>query len=96
MPKKLLKRVEAVCRAFLWKGIVEFDGPGMVDWKKVCSPKKNGGLGVRRVCEWNIAAVGKYVWDIAQKKDCLFVKWIHSVYLIDENWWDYQAQNNAS
>ena len=25
-----------------------------------------------------------------RKKDTLFVKWIHSIYIEEENWWDYE------
>ncbi|XP_062075088.1 uncharacterized protein LOC133779108 [Humulus lupulus] len=43
-----------------------------------------------------MAAMGKYVWAIAAKKDNLFVKWINNVYLMDRNWWDYQAPLDCS
>ncbi|XP_062101003.1 uncharacterized protein LOC133806927 [Humulus lupulus] len=74
LPKKLLKEVEAICRAFLWKG----------------------GLGFRKLHDWNMAAMGKYVWAIAKKKDSLFVKWINSVYLMNHNWWDYKCPMDCS
>ena len=35
LPKKLLKEVEAICRAFLWKGIDGYGGPGLVAWNLV-------------------------------------------------------------
>lgn len=41
--------------------------PPLVAWSWVCLPKKNGGLGVHDCIAWNIAAVGKYVWQIAKK-----------------------------
>ncbi|XP_030504024.2 uncharacterized protein LOC115719211 [Cannabis sativa] len=66
-------------------------GPGFVAWEKICLPKGAGGLGFRNIQEWNVAAMARYVWDIASKKDCLFVKWIHNVYLKDRQWWDYDA-----
>ncbi|XP_062075816.1 uncharacterized protein LOC133779936 [Humulus lupulus] len=96
LPKRLLRDVEAICRAFLWKGLAGSNSPGLVAWHHVCSPKKAGGLGFRKVIDWNMAAMGKYVWAIATKKDNLFVKWINSVYLMDINWWDYQAPMDCS
>ena len=68
----------------------------MVAWNKVCSAKKSGGLGIRDVYEWNKAAVGKYIWAIARKKDTLFVKWINSVYLEGKEWWDYELPADSS
>ncbi|XP_062103059.1 uncharacterized protein LOC133814064 [Humulus lupulus] len=55
-----------------------------------------GGLGFRRIHDWNLAAMGKYVWAIAKKKDNLFVKWINSVYLLNQNWWDYKCPTDCS
>ena len=43
-----------------------------------------------------MAAMGKYVWAISKKKDNLFVKWINSVYLMNQNWWDYKCPTDCS
>lgn len=53
-------------------------------------------MGIRSLLQWNQVAVGKYVWAIANKKDNLFVKWIHNVYLVKNSWWDYQVNANSS
>ncbi|KAM6563917.1 hypothetical protein CsatB_023915 [Cannabis sativa] len=96
LPKKLLKDIEDICRSFLWKGIQGGAGPGLIAWDAICNTKNSGGLGFRNIQQWNIAALGRYVWDIASKKDCLFVRWIHSVYLKDQQWWEYDAPNDCS
>lgn len=74
LPKKILKEVEQVCMAFIWKGLHDYHGPSLVAWHKLCTEKKTGGLGVRNVHARNKAAIGKFVWAIALKKDNLFVK----------------------
>ncbi|XP_062112512.1 uncharacterized protein LOC133823677 [Humulus lupulus] len=96
MPKQLLRDIEAICRAFLWKGLAKTQGSGLVAWSSVCTPKAAGGLGFRKISEWNIASLGKYVWAIASKKDNLWVKWIHSIYLKKVDWWEYTVQQNYS
>uniref|UniRef100_A0A803Q619 Reverse transcriptase domain-containing protein n=1 Tax=Cannabis sativa TaxID=3483 RepID=A0A803Q619_CANSA len=96
LPKQLLKDIKATCRSFLWKGTQEAAGPELVAWEFICRPKSAGGLGFQNIQQWNIAALGRYVWDIASKKDCLFVKWIHMVYLKDQNWWSYAAPQDCS
>ena len=35
---------------------------------------------------WNIAAMGKYVWEISEKKDNIWVKWVHMVYIKEADW----------
>ncbi|XP_060973953.1 uncharacterized protein LOC133039141 [Cannabis sativa] len=96
LSKKLLKDVESMCRAFLWKGMTTNSGPGLVAWQQICAPKKAGGLGFRNIHDWNTAAMGKYVWAIATKKDNLFVKWINEVYLMGKNWWEYPPPTDCS
>ncbi|XP_010666323.1 uncharacterized protein LOC104883491 [Beta vulgaris subsp. vulgaris] len=43
-----------------------------------------------------MVAVGKLVWQIAQKKDVIWIKWIHSVYIREQTCWEYKAPPNAS
>ena len=85
LPKLVLKKVNAICRAFIWKGVADFNGPGYVAWDDLCKAKKEGGLGIRKTLIWNKATLGKYVWAIATKQDNLWVKWVHSVYLENNN-----------
>lgn len=59
-------------------------------------PKNKGGLGVRNFMVWNNVAIGKYTWQIAQKADSLWIKWIHSIYIRDANWWEYKPSGNVS
>ncbi|XP_062100053.1 uncharacterized protein LOC133805923 [Humulus lupulus] len=96
LPKKLLRDVEAICRAFLWKGMTYSSGPGLVAWNNVCLPKKVVGLGFRKVIYWNVVAMGKYIWAIASEKDNLWVRWIHSVYLNNLDWWEYKIPTDCS
>ncbi|XP_062103039.1 uncharacterized protein LOC133814037 [Humulus lupulus] len=94
--KMLLRSVKSICKAFLWKGAKEFDGAGNVAWEDVCKSKAKGGLGIRDVDLWNIAAIGKYVWAVAKNKESLWVKWVHSVYLKGTSWWTYESSATAS
>ncbi|XP_056698543.1 uncharacterized protein [Spinacia oleracea] len=45
---------------------------------------------------WGQAAVGKLAWAIEQKQDNLWVKWMHTVYIKNKNWLQYQAPQAAS
>ncbi|XP_074282790.1 uncharacterized protein LOC141607335 [Silene latifolia] len=91
-----MAKIESICRSFLWKGEVSSQFPALVTWDKVCLPKNKGGLGVCDLRRWNIVAVGKYVWWLMQKKDHLWVKWVHCVYLKDRSWQDYKPSHGSS
>lgn len=67
-----------------------------VAWDHVCKKKNEGGLGIRDCKKWNLAAIGKLIWDIASKADKLWVKWVNHVYIKDHDWWSYEPKNDSS
>ncbi|KAM6551429.1 hypothetical protein CsatB_001237 [Cannabis sativa] len=40
--------------------------------------------------------MGKYVWEIANKEDTLWLRWVNSVYLHNEDWWAYKLPSQSS
>ncbi|XP_057248240.1 uncharacterized protein LOC130590220 [Beta vulgaris subsp. vulgaris] len=85
-----------ICRAFLWEGKDVLHKTPPVAWADLCKPKKIGGLGIRDCIQWNVAAMGKYVWQVSEKEDLLWIKWVHSVYIKQADWWEYSAPTTAS
>lgn len=61
-------------------------------WKNICKPKKFGGLNIKNCEIWNVAGVCKQIWNVAVKKDTLWVNWIHVNYLKGQNIWDYSVK----
>ncbi|XP_062076508.1 uncharacterized protein LOC133781498 [Humulus lupulus] len=96
LPKMVVQKINQVCRAFLWKGSEMLNGPGNVSWEDVCKEKKEGGLGFKDIAMWNLCAIGKHVWDVTKKKDNSWVKWVNSVYIKHDDWWNHIAPNDAS
>ncbi|XP_074297748.1 uncharacterized protein LOC141628514 [Silene latifolia] len=96
LPKGVIKRVDAICRNYLWEGGVEYNKTPLLVWQKVCSPKKEGGLGLKWSLNWNIATVGKLAWCVATKPDKLWVQWVHHVYMKDNPWLDYIPSSAVS
>ncbi|XP_019227163.1 PREDICTED: uncharacterized protein LOC109208497 [Nicotiana attenuata] len=81
LPKKVMKMVEAICRSFLWTGTSTVSKKALVSWEKVCLPQVVGGLNVMNMICWNKAAMAKHLWAVAKKKDCLWIRWIHTFYI---------------
>ncbi|KAK9714023.1 hypothetical protein RND81_06G066200 [Saponaria officinalis] len=96
LPKTIIKKIEDVCRNFLWKGSYLYTSPPLVAWDHLCKEKKHGRLGLISAYEWNIAAVAKYVWWLANKKDHLWVRWINGVYLKGRTWREMKQVANAT
>lgn len=86
----------AICRNFLWTGKAAYSKAPLVAWELVCRPKKEGGLGIHNVYDWNKAAVAKLVWHIAQNKESLWMQWVNHLYLKGRNWKRYKCPASTS
>ncbi|RVW66281.1 putative ribonuclease H protein [Vitis vinifera] len=74
IPKVVAKRIEKIQRDFLWGG-GSLEGKGhLINWQVVCSPKEEGGLGIRKIDLLNKTLLGKWVWRYAYEKDNLWKK----------------------
>ncbi|XP_074305820.1 uncharacterized protein LOC141641042 [Silene latifolia] len=90
IPKGVIKRIEAICRNFLWCGESKYSRAPLVSWQGICFKKKEGGLSIQEAGVWNAASVGKLIYWLYTKADILWVMWIDHVYLKGTNWDSYQ------
>ena len=81
LPKCVLRKIDTICRTFVWTGRNDASHKSYVAWKNMCKPRKQGGLGIKNLTVWNQVALLKCLWNISNKSDSLWVKWIHKVYL---------------
>lgn len=58
-------------------------------------PKK-GGLGLIDLSIWNRAASRKVLWNICNKKDSLWVKWVHAIYIRSGSVWSFSTDHLCS
>ncbi|KAK4730888.1 hypothetical protein R3W88_023876 [Solanum pinnatisectum] len=84
LSKRALKVITGILRNYIWSGQVYTTKPLLVAWDIVCMSKKEEGLGVIDCMVWTEAAIAKYVWNIANKADNLWVKLVNHVYLKGE------------
>ncbi|XP_075093712.1 uncharacterized protein LOC142173026 [Nicotiana tabacum] len=84
LPYNILKEVDQKCRDFLWGGFEEQRKVSLIAWDKICRPKKCGDLNIKAYKEWNKAYVGKLRWQVIEKKDTLWVKWVYREGLYEE------------
>lgn len=92
LPKKILKDIDDILRKFVWSG-TELNKHGVkMAWEDVCCPLKEGGLGIKNVVVWNQESMVRHLWDIARKKDSLWVKWCHQYRLMNKSLWEGSGQ----
>ncbi|GKV45242.1 hypothetical protein SLEP1_g52351 [Rubroshorea leprosula] len=96
IPKKVLKLIDAACRNFIWCGKWNYNAMSLIALDDVCVPRKEGGLGVKKLLHWNKATLGKLVWNICQHQESLWVKWAQVVLLRGENFWKVKIPANCA
>ncbi|GJX23787.1 hypothetical protein Tco_0228232 [Tanacetum coccineum] len=67
------KSLSAAGRGFLWcQGDIR-KGNAKVAWDAVCLPKKEGGLGIRKLDVFNKALMVSHIWNLLSLKESLWV-----------------------
>ena len=96
IPAGVRSKVIQLCRNFLWSGNCNSNKKPLVAWSEVTLPKSEGGLGIRNIKAWNKALLSKILWDIQAKKESLWVKWVHHIYMNSSSFWIYTARHADS
>ena len=96
LPKAVIHEIESICRNFLWHGHYEGKHYYPVSWDSVCTPKCEGGLGLKRVYDWNIASIIRFIWDIVSEKDSLWARWVIDTKLKRLSFWGLTKPHDAS
>ncbi|GJS44921.1 putative reverse transcriptase domain, reverse transcriptase zinc-binding domain protein [Tanacetum coccineum] len=63
-------------------------GRAKVAWEVVCLPKREGGLGIRRLEVFNQALITSHIWSLLSHKESLWVKLISSYKLNGHSFWE--------
>lgn len=72
-PVNLIKILERWIRNFIWSGDINKRKLVTVAWHKVCTPLKEGGLGLRSLSKINEGANLKLCWELVQSN----LQWAH-------------------
>lgn len=81
LPQKVIKFIQQACRIFLWTGRASASRRALVAWEKVVLPKQAGGMNIGNMKLWNQATICKLLWRIQQKKDAVWIQWVHIYYI---------------
>ncbi|GJV98361.1 RNA-directed DNA polymerase, eukaryota, reverse transcriptase zinc-binding domain protein [Tanacetum coccineum] len=77
LPVFVCDSIDKLLKNFVWSKDDSGKGIASVAWKDVCRPKEQRGLGLKYVRVMNHALMVKHLWNIASKKDSLWVKWLN-------------------
>ncbi|GKD46609.1 hypothetical protein Tco_1271254, partial [Tanacetum coccineum] len=96
LPTRILLDIEQLMRGFLWCQGDMRKGKAKVAWDVVCLPKKEGGLGVRKLDSFNKALMIAHIWSLLTHKESLWVRWIHAYKIKERSFWDIPICGNMT
>ncbi|KAK1321880.1 hypothetical protein QJS10_CPA03g01261 [Acorus calamus] len=96
LPKRTVKDLEKLMRSFLWSGEGGIQKQHQVAWQTICSPVLEGGLGLKRILDWNEAAIGTRFWELASFKPSQWSLWMQKRYLSKGSIWTIQPSCSCS
>ncbi|GJU39274.1 hypothetical protein Tco_1192231 [Tanacetum coccineum] len=71
LPSCVLLDIKQIMRGFFWCQGSMRKGRAKVAWEAVCLPKKEGGLGIRRLEQFNSALMVSHIWKLLSLKESL-------------------------
>src|SRR4051812_26169969 len=84
LPKKIIKRLDDIRRSFFSAADETCSGAKcLIAWKKVCTSKNAGGLGIKNLHLQNNCLLMKFAFKLLQKQDLPWVNWFFQHYSLD-------------
>ena len=84
LPKTSLDKLDRVSRDFFWGSSTEQRKQHLVSWQRVCTPKVEGGLGIRTAREMNMALISKLGWRLLKERTSLWSCVLRHKYKVGE------------
>ena len=87
LPKRFYAKVDSLCSAFLWKNNTTSALGARVSWLDICKPKQEGGLGIRKLEEFEMVFRLKRIWLFFSSSGSLWVPWLTHNRFHDKSFW---------
>ena len=87
LPQGCIDCLEQICNAYLSSGASSSARSAKVSWDSVCTPKKVGGLGLRRLQYANQVFSLKLIWLLFAGTGSLWVAWVKSYVIEGRPFW---------
>lgn len=74
IPKKLCQEIERILNGFWWSSSSNNRGLRWLSWYRLSDSKEKGGLSFRTLYGYNLAMLGKHVWNFIQNPESLVAR----------------------
>lgn len=96
LPKDLCAELERMINSFWWGNGSDEKGIQWKSWERMSVPKMVGGMGFRRLHEFNLALIAKQGWRLLTAPHSLFAKIDKARYYPDSNFLDLGLGSSPS
>lgn len=93
---KEVRKCDSIVANFFWGNHQNSKTPHMIAWNKICQPKTQGGLGIRRFKDFNSALLGRQAWRIIHNPNAILSKVYRAKYCCDPINLTFQAKSQAT
>ncbi|KAJ1439454.1 hypothetical protein SESBI_02390 [Sesbania bispinosa] len=84
-PIGVCEEIERLCRNFIWGSSSETRKLHLISWRKICQPKKIGGMGFKSLRIVNEADMAKSGWRLISQPRLLWVQILRDKYKCGSN-----------
>ncbi|KAF3778853.1 Transposon TX1 uncharacterized protein [Nymphaea thermarum] len=95
LPKTIQHKLEATMANFLWGSLEARKGVHLVAWKTICRLVLEGGVGLKRLDDWNKACIGRIMLRLCQD-DAPWANFIKKKYLSFHSLWTLKRPKKES
>ncbi|CAA7038820.1 unnamed protein product [Microthlaspi erraticum] len=96
IPVSLSKRIQSVLTRFWWDANPEKKKMCWVAWNKLTRGKRDGGLGIRDIQDFNDALLSKLSWRILKNLECLLARILKGKYFPNQPFLDCAMTEGGS
>lgn len=96
LSKAFYKKIDSLCSTFLWKNNTQSALGARVAWEDVCKPRCEGGLGIRKLEDFEVVFRLKQVWNLFAISGSLWVAWVQRNVFGHQTFWATQYSNRYS
>ncbi|XP_057746432.1 uncharacterized protein LOC130965691 [Arachis stenosperma] len=95
-PKSLCNKLSAKVAKFWWRGQWKEKGIQWTAWTKLCTNKKEGGLGFKDFHHQNTAQLAKHAWRIIKNPEAVWVRLLKASHFPNCEFWEAQSHQRGS
>lgn len=96
LSKQFYAKVDSLCSAFLWNNKTTSAVGARVSWESICKPKQEGGLGIRKLEDYQSVFQLKRVWNYFSSGESLWSRWLSNNVFNRHSYWTMESTARLS